>query len=283
MLNSSSNLYKAEWLDLVFKNRNQSYGAYALRSESARIMMRALFAGSAIFILAFMAPKLYSLMQNDQVVSDVVVEDTGVIIDLQPPVNIPKVKEELVLPKADPIKEKIKTVKFPTRPTPVENAPPYTPPTIEDLDHAAIGPVTQSGVETDLATAPAEGNGNGTSAGTANTTGSGTGEEIYNSIEIEAYPEFDGGMKAWYKFIQKNLRYPANALENEKQGKVFVSFVVERDGSISDVKVMRGVGYGMDEEASRVIKKSPKWKPGKQAGKPVRVRFNMPISFTLGL
>lgn len=282
MLNSSSNLYKAEWLDLVFKNRNQSYGAYALRSESARIMMRALFAGSAIFILAFMAPKLYSLMQNDQVVSDVVVEDTSVIIDLQPPVNIPKVKEELVLPKADPIKEKIKTVKLPSRPTPVENAPPYTPPTIEDLDHAAIGPVTQSGVETDLATAPAEGNGNGTSAGTANTTGSGTGEEIYNSIEIEAYPEFDGGMKEWYKFIQKNLRYPANALENEKQGKVFVSFVVERDGSISDVKVMRGVGYGMDEEASRVIKKSPKWKPGKQAGKPVRVRFNMPISFTLG-
>jgi protein TonB len=59
--------------------------------------------------------------------------------------------------------------------------------------------------------------------------------------------------------------------------------VVERDGSISDVKIMKGVGYGMDEEASRVIKKSPKWKPGKQAGKPVRVRFNMPITFSMGL
>ena len=245
--------------------------------------MRALFGGAAIFILAFAGPKIYSLLRKDEVVVTTVNHDKIVDLVLPPAVDKPKVKEEHILPKSDPIKEKIKTVKPISRPTPLEDAAPFTPPTMEDLDHAAVGPITQKGLDTDLTTAPAEGNGNGTGVGKTDVEGSGTGEEIYNAIDIEAYPEFEGGMKAWYKFIQRNLRYPANAIEQEKQGRVFLSFVIERDGSITDVKVMKGVGYGMDEEASRVIKKSPKWRPGKQAGQPVRVRFNMPISFTLGL
>ena len=282
MLNNSSNLYKAEWLNLVFKNRNQSYGAYALRSESAGTTMRALFVGSAIFVLAFAGPKIYSLFKKDEVAVESVNNDRIVDVVLPPKVEQPKTKE-VILPKADPIMEKIKTVKPMSRPTPVADAPPFTPPTIQEMDHAAVGTVTQTGVETDLSAAPSEGAGNGTGVGTNASEGSGTGEEIYNAIDIEAYPEFEGGMKAWYKFIQRNLRYPASAIEQEKQGKVFISFVIERDGSISDIKVMKGVGYGMDEEASRVIGKSPKWKPGKQNGKSVRVRFNMPITFTMGL
>jgi protein TonB len=282
MLNNSSNLYKAEWLNLVFKNRNQSYGAYALRSESAGTTMRALFVGSAIFVVAFAGPKIYSLFKKDEVAVESVNNDKIVDVVLPPKIEQPKTKE-VILPKADPIMEKIKTVKPMSRPTPVADAPPFTPPTIQEMDHAAVGTVTQTGVETDLSAAPSEGAGNGTGVGTNASEGSGTGEEIYNAIDIEAYPEFEGGMKAWYKFIQRNLRYPASAIEQEKQGKVFISFVIERDGSISDIKVMKGVGYGMDEEASRVIGKSPKWKPGKQNGKSVRVRFNMPITFAMGL
>jgi protein TonB len=282
MLNNSSNLYKAEWLNLVFKNRNQSYGAYALRSESAGTTMRALFVGSAIFVVAFAGPKIYSLFKKDEVAVESVNNDKIVDVVLPPKIEQPKTKE-VILPKADPIMEKIKTVKPMSRPTPVADAPPFTPPTIQEMDHAAVGTVTQTGVETDLSAAPSEGAGNGTGVGTNASEGSGTGEEIYNAIDIEAYPEFEGGMKAWYKFIQRNLRYPASAIEQEKQGKVFISFVIERDGSISDIKVMKGVGYGMDEEASRVIGKSPKWKPGKQNGKSVRVRFNMPITFTMRL
>ncbi|MBC7568001.1 MAG: energy transducer TonB [Pedobacter sp.] len=283
MINTSSNLYKAEWLNLVFKNRNQAYGAYALRSESGRISMWALFFGSAVFVLLFMAPKLYSLFQKDEVVAEPYNNEKIVDVILPPKVEKPKVKEELLLPKNDPINEKIKMVKPMSRPTPVNDTPPFTPPTIEEMDHAVVGPVTQVGKETDLIVAPTEGAGNGTEAGTVSGEGSGTEEEIYNAIDIEAYPEFEGGMKAWYKFIQRNLRYPTIAIEQEKQGKVFVSFVIERDGSVSDVKVMKGVGYGMDDEAARVIKKSPIWKPGKQSGKPVRVRFNMPITFAMGL
>jgi protein TonB len=284
MMNTLSNLYKAEWLNLVFKNRNQAYGAYQLRSESGRTSMQALIFGSAIFILLFSAPKIYSLLSTeDQVVVERLDDERIVEVVLPPKVELPKIKEELLLPKADPIAEKIKTVKPMSRPTPVADAPPFTPPTIEEMDHAAVGPITADGKETDLASVPAEGTGNGTGPGNVSSEGSGSGDEIYNAIDIQAFPEFEGGMKAWYKFIQRNLRYPSTALEQEKQGKVFVSFVIERDGTISDVKVMKGVGYGMDEEASRVIKKSPKWKPGIQNGKSVRVRFNMPITFSMGL
>jgi len=283
MINTSSNLYKAEWLNLVFKNKNQAYGAYALRSESGKTSMRALFFGSAVFILLFTAPKLYSLFEKKEVDVEPINNEKVIDIILPPKVEQPKIKEELVLPKADPIEKKIKTVKPMSRPTPVDDAPAFTPPTVEDMNHAAVGPVTQTGLETDLGTVPSAGAGNGTGPGTTPGEGAGSGDEIYNFRDIEAYPEFEGGMKAFYKFIQKNLRYPASALDQEKQGKVFISFVVERDGAISDVKVLKGVGYGMDEEASRVIKKSPNWKPGKQNGKTVRVRFNMPITFSMGL
>jgi len=88
-------------------------------------------------------------------------------------------------------------------------------------------------------------------------------------------------MKAFTKYMERNLRYPSQAQEDGIQGKVFLSFVVEKDGSITDVKVLKGIGFGCDEEAMKVIKKSPLWKPGKNKGIPVRVRYNMPINFNL--
>ena len=98
---------------------------------------------------------------------------------------------------------------------------------------------------------------------------------------VETMPTFPGGDAARIKYLQNNLKYPTMARESGIQGKVFVTFVVEKDGSITDVKVLRGIGGGCDEEAVRVIKNMPKWKPGKQRGKPVRVQFNMPIVFKL--
>ena len=81
--------------------------------------------------------------------------------------------------------------------------------------------------------------------------------------------------------MQKNLRYPQEAIEAGISGKVYISFVVEKDGSLTDIKVVRPLGSGTDEEAVRVLKNSPKWKPGIQNGRPVRVAYTMPISFTL--
>ncbi|MBV8390030.1 MAG: energy transducer TonB [Mucilaginibacter sp.] len=110
-------------------------------------------------------------------------------------------------------------------------------------------------------------------------TSSAGNSKIFTAVEQE--PSFPGGLEKFYKFLQSNIRYPAVAFEKKVQGKVFISFVVEKDGSLTDIKVVRGIGSGCDEEAVRVIGISPKWKPGIQNGRPVRVQYTMPISFTL--
>ena len=98
---------------------------------------------------------------------------------------------------------------------------------------------------------------------------------------VEEMPEFPGGMEAMMDYVAKNVKYPQEAMEKEISGRVFVSFIVEKDGSVNEVKIMKGVGGGCDEEAVRVVKAMPKWKPGKQEGKPVRVNYTLPITFKL--
>lgn len=97
----------------------------------------------------------------------------------------------------------------------------------------------------------------------------------------EQMPEFPGGVEALMDFVAKNVVYPQEAMDKEISGRVYVSFVIEKDGSVNEVKVMKGIGGGCDDEAVRVIKAMPKWKPGKQEGKPVRVSYMMPITFKL--
>jgi len=105
-------------------------------------------------------------------------------------------------------------------------------------------------------------------------------EEIFTIVET--MPEFPGGgQEALFKFLQKEMKYPQVAKENGIQGTVFVNFVVGQDGKIRDVKVLRGVNKMLDDEAVRVVKAMPSWKPGKQRGKPVSVSYNLPIKFTL--
>lgn len=105
-------------------------------------------------------------------------------------------------------------------------------------------------------------------------------EEIFTIVE--SMPEFPGGgQEALFKYLQKEMKYPQIAKENGIQGTVFVNFVVGKDGKIRDVKILRGVNKMLDEEAIRVVKAMPSWKPGKQRGKPVSVSYNLPIKFTL--
>lgn len=104
-------------------------------------------------------------------------------------------------------------------------------------------------------------------------------EEIF--VFVEENPSFPGGEEALYSFLRDNIKYPQLARENNITGKVFVQFVVEKDGSISNAKVMRDIGGGCGQEALRVVKAMPKWKPGKQRGKAVRAQFNLPVSFNL--
>lgn len=119
----------------------------------------------------------------------------------------------------------------------------------------------------------------------------GSGKAINNSpnddnaikdfASVEVLPEFEGGMKGWSEYLRNELKYPAAAKTNDIQGRVILSFIANKDGSLSDIKVLRGLGHGTDEEAVRVVKNSPKWKPGLQNGQPVRVAYTMPIFFQL--
>lgn len=98
---------------------------------------------------------------------------------------------------------------------------------------------------------------------------------------VEDMPSFPGGMKAFYDYVAKNVQYPERARSNNVSGKVFVQFVVDKDGSITDAKAIKGIGFGCDEAAVKVLEGSPKWNPGKQRGRAVKVRMVLPISFTL--
>jgi periplasmic protein TonB len=104
-------------------------------------------------------------------------------------------------------------------------------------------------------------------------------QEIF--LVVENVPVFPGGDLAMKKFLMDNIRYPVMANQSGIQGTVHVTFVVERDGSVTDVRILRGIGGGCDEEALRVVRNMPRWEPGRQRGKPVRVQYHMPIKFTL--
>ncbi|NMN38347.1 M56 family metallopeptidase [Pedobacter sp. SG918] len=106
-------------------------------------------------------------------------------------------------------------------------------------------------------------------------------DKVYDFVSIEKQPEFPGGISKFYRYLSSSIKYPKLAQENNVQGKVFLSFVVEKDGSLTDIQITRGLGSGTDEEAIRVLKESPKWHPGIQNGLAVRVKYNINVNFTI--
>jgi protein TonB len=158
---------------------------------------------------------------------------------------------------------------------PTDDREATNPLTLIELQGKAIGPSTKSGndagVNIDI---PEQGTGPDMGAVTEHKD-----DEVYKAVEVE--PEPYGGDEAWAKFLQKNIHYPPQAAENNVHGKVFLSFIVETDGHLSNIKVEHGVGSGLDEEALRVLKLAPAWKPGIQNGHKVRVMYNIPINFVL--
>lgn len=104
---------------------------------------------------------------------------------------------------------------------------------------------------------------------------------VYNFTAVETTATYPGGMADFYKFVSENLKYPAAAVTDKVQGSVLMSFIVEKDGSLNDIKVDRGLGAGTDEEAVRVLGLSKRWNPGLIDGKPVRIKYNIPVKFSL--
>lgn len=283
MLITKLNLYTTEWLDVVFENRNKSYGAYQLRKSNGANMLKSLLITFSAVGLGII---IYSFTHKAAIVEPPLISKNDRVIE----VNLTKVtppKEDKVfeatpkteLPKAAPKAAKVKTTAIPTRVGTDELAK-SNPPVIDEIK-GAIGPTTQEGPATEI-NIP-EGTENGKPGGNGKDEGgdSGSGMEVVDMGGLTSLPEPYDGMEGWNKYLSRNLRYPVIAAENGLSGKVFISFIIEKDGTLTDIKVERGAGNGFDEEALRVLKKAKAWKPGTQNGRPVRVRYTIPISFTI--
>lgn len=274
MLITKFDLYKNEWLDLVFDHRNKNYGAYELRKTYGNTMTKAMGIAFAAVALLSTASIVFKAKPKQEVVMTTV--DLKNI--LPPP---PKKEEKVVEAKVEPVKPAKAMPATPTikytipKVVPDNDKTAVDPPTITELDKSAVGPETVkgegTGINVDVPQGTPGGNGAAVEDNSVRTTGD----------PLEVMPEPVGGAAAWAKFLQKNLRFPPAAQDAGVSGRVFMSFIVEKDGSLSNIKVDRPAGYGFDEEASRVLKLAKAWKPGVQNGQNVRVRYSIPISFQL--
>ncbi|MGL2964969.1 energy transducer TonB [Flavobacterium sp. XGLA_31] len=253
-------LLTRKWIDIVFEGRNKAYGAYELRKDSPKTTMRALLIGGLIFCFAVAAPLIISLIpeSSDQ---DANMDKKIVTIKLPPKEEQPK-----DLPPPPPPPPKVDQVKF-VKPV-VAKTEEITeePPKIEEIKDKKLGDETIKGDPDAPLTVEPVGNGPSQVVEEDN--------NIYNTAGIEVKPEFQGGMDKFYKFIGKNYTTP----EDCAGGKVYVNFVVEKDGSLTDIKVIREACPGSGKEAVRVLKSCPKWNSGEQNGKKVRVLFSLPIT-----
>jgi len=273
MIGSKLDIFNPEWLNVVFKGRNQAYGAYELRKENPKNTNKALLIAIACFVVVLASPTIWNKIKGFIPKADEKVKVTDVV--LMPPPPLDKAKPPPP-PAKEPPKPKVDQVRFPPPVVKPDNeVREKDPPTEKQLQVADPGQKEQKG-DPNQEVRIDEPVGN---ADVKNVTEA-SDNQVFTAVEIQ--PEYPGGEAALGKFLQKNIRYPSIAKENNIQGKVYIQFVVERDGSLTDIKVLREPGSGTGDEAVRVLKMSPHWKAGVQNGKPVRVQFTLPVNFSLG-
>lgn len=284
-------LFRKDWLDVVFEHRNKQYGAYKLRIESPRTTTLAFFGGIALFGVLFLVPSILSAYFEDEVAIH-----TGKIEYFPKTIDKEVELKDIVLPE-----EKLKEVEeIPV--TVREEAPSSASASIIDqIKFVAPNIVTSSEITEELPSQSAftnasvgtktiEGNVEGQIVLNGNVGTNVLGEEgaentedfgnaIVNVVQVKAEP-FDGMVKFSKSFVSrfKNLDLGMNNVEKIQ---VILSFVVEKDGSLTDIRILRDPGYGAGAEAVRVLKSMPDWKPALQNGKNVRSQFTLPITIQI--
>ena len=260
---SWENPVSPERTEIVFANRFKEYGAYVIRKSYEKTAGNALIISIVFFSLCVSAPVIYNLISGmNNNVSNKPVE-VEVTLTEPPPLD----ENEPPPPPPPPPPPTIETVKF-TPPVVVDRPlEEEQPPPQEKLSETTVGVVTQDGE----------------AGGTEPLPEAVVEDPNANQVfaHVEEMPLFPGGEEAFVKYLY-SVPYPPMARENGISGRVFVYFVIEKDGTVSDVKLQRGVGAGgLDEAAVNWIKKMPKWSPGKQNGRPARVQYTVPFNFTL--
>lgn len=255
---------------IVFADRNKAYGAFEIRSNYNSNLKFAIIIASLVFTSALLTPVLVKLLGKEEVVEETY-KVTEVVLAEPPPID-PNTPPPPPPPEVEA--PKIKTTQFlpPVIKEDHEVIEEVKPPKVEELKVSTPSSKTQEGTTDNLnAIIIPDGNGNAE-------IGEAKVEEPVTWVPEQ--PGFRDGELV--KFLAKNINYPVSAVNKGTEGKVFVEFVIEKDGSISSVKVVKGIGEGCDEEAMRVIRlTNGKWSPGKNNGNPVRLRKVQPITFKL--
>jgi periplasmic protein TonB len=273
----ANKILSADFLDILFDGKNKEYGAYELRKAYNRRLTTALVITGSVLLLFFLGSVLANVLgknKNDNldVVQEVILEE------VKAPEKKPEVPPPPPPPKM-PEPPKIEMAKF-TPPKIVKDEEvkeDEKPPEVEKLEEAKIGLVNEEGTKDEGIVAPP--------------VEKGTGEVVAPKVDTEDYDktftkvevpaEFPGGLDGWRRYLERNLQYPDAAQENGTQGVVKVQLVVDREGGISEVVALNDPGDGLAEEAVRIIKKGPKWKPAEQNGRKVTYRFVQTITFQL--
>ena len=267
------------WTDLVFEGKNKEYGAYVLRKETGKRNVKAL-----VWVLIGIAA-IFAIAYANLAIQNAIKQNASIDTDVE--LSKLAAKKEAKVER----KEEVKKVELEQKVVEkVKSSVKFTAPEIKKDDE--VKPEDELKSQDDLSKT-------NTAIGVYNVEGNDEAEgEVLKAKEVvvdekpkeeetkvfdvvEQMPQFPGGPQALFEYLSKNIKYPVVAEENGIQGRVIVTFVVERDGSITDVKVAKSVDPSLDKEAMRVVKSMPNWIPGKQNGSAVRVKYTVPVTFRL--
>ena len=248
--------------DLLFEKRNKDYGAYQLRKKYNAVVIGGIITASLLVCTLVILPFILTT-RNDRIMRGGIKYVKVQMNNLEPP------EEKLYVPPPPP----------PPSATHVDEIVKYVPPVVVDTV-----PLLEKSLATVDEVLSQQTNSDVTAINSIGTGDDITGQEGSESdelfVQVEVMPSFRGGdLTKFREWVGKKTRYPQDAYEKKIRGTVFLTFVVEKDGSVSNVTVVKGVYESLDREAEKAISESPKWTPGLQRGQPVRVRFSIPLNF----
>lgn len=275
---SKIDLISNEWTDLVFEGRNQSYGAYKLRKTTGKRNLWALIIVALAAVLLYLGLQLQRMAEANKKVENTQAVELAKLNTEKKEAKVEK--KEVIRQEPEKVVEQVKSsVKF-TAPVIKKDEE------VKEEDEIKLDEVQKSDKAVGAFTV--EGNDEVGGAVLKAKEDIAAPEPPKHVVEetkiftvVEQMPMFPGGDAALMGYLRDNMHYPTVAAENGVQGRVVVGFVVERDGSITDVNVLRSVDPSLDREAMRVVRSMPKWTPGKQNGSAVRVKYQVPVTFRL--
>ncbi len=277
---SKIDLLEREWIDLVFEGKNEAYGAYAIRRDTSHRNLLAVIA-LILGLIAIVALFLIVNVAQNAIAAAAAEHETEVTLDaVEEEVEEEKEEEEIVYE----VEELEQLVAEET----VMNSEKFTAYEMEDDAPEQVTKTQDEVATSDVAIGAIDYDQGSNEAEHVLKVNEKVVDEVPPAVEetkvfdvVEQMPSFKGGDAALMEWLNKNIKYPVVAEENGIQGRVVATFVVERDGSITDVKIVKSVDPSLDKEAVRVLKSMPKWIPGRQNGQPVRVKYTVPVTFRL--